>query len=103
MNDTQQQLPWWLPDPIIVFFIGFLALMYFMTIRPQQKRMKALQEMMDGLEKGDEVVAAGGIIGRIKEIKGPYVSIEVSENITFKLQKTAIANTLPKGTIESID
>ncbi|MFL2714393.1 MAG: preprotein translocase subunit YajC [Gammaproteobacteria bacterium] len=103
MNDTQQQLPWWLPDPIIVFFIGFLALMYFMTIRPQQKRMKALQEMMDGLEKGDEVVAAGGIIGRIKEIKGPYVSIEVSENITFKLQKTAIANTLPKGTIASID
>ena len=103
MNETQQQLQWWLPDPIIVFFIGFLALMYFMTIRPQQKRMKALQEMMDGLEKGDEVVAAGGIIGRIKEIKGPYVSIEVSENITFKLQKTAIANTLPKGTIASID
>ena len=103
MNETQQQLPWWLPDPIIVFFIGFLALMYFMTIRPQQKRMKALQEMMDGLEKGDEVVAAGGIIGRTKDIKGPYVSIEVSENITFKLQKTAIANTLPKGTIASID
>ena len=103
MNETQQQLPWWLPDPIIVFFIGFLALMYFMTIRPQQKRMKALQEMMVGLEKGDEVVAAGGSIGRIKEIKGPYVSIEVSENITFKLQKTAIANTLPKATIASID
>ncbi len=103
MNETQQQLPWWLPDPIIVFFIGFLALMYFMTIRPQQKRMRTLEAMMDGLEKGDEVVAAGGIIGRIKEIKGPYVSIEVSENITFKLQKTAIANTLPKGTIASID
>ena len=103
MNETQQQLPWWLPDPIIVFFLGFLALMYFMTIRPQQKRMKALQTMMDGLEKGDEVVAAGGIIGRIKDINGPYVSIEVSENITFKLQKTAIANTLPKGTIASID
>ena len=103
MNETAQQLPWWLPDPIIVFFIGFLALMYFMTIRPQQKRMKALQAMMDGLEKGDEVVAAGGIIGKIKDIKGPYVSIEVSDNINFKLQKTAIANTLPKGTIASID
>jgi preprotein translocase subunit YajC len=103
MNETQQQLPWWLPDPIIIFFLGFLALMYFMTIRPQQKRMKALQSMMDGLEKGDEVVAAGGIIGRIKDINGPYVSIEVSENITFKLQKTAISNTLPKGTIASIN
>ena len=77
--------------------------MYFMTIRPQQKRMKALQSMMDGLEKGDEVVAAGGIIGRIKDINGPYVSIEVSDNITFKLQKTAISNTLPKGTIASIN
>jgi preprotein translocase subunit YajC len=74
-----------------------------MSIRPQQKKMKELQTMMDELEKGDEVVAAGGIIGRIKEIKGPYVSVEVSENITFKLQKTAIANTLPKGTIASID
>ena len=103
MNETQQQLPWWLPDPIIIFFLGFLALMYFMTIRPQQKRMKALQSMMDGLEKGDEVVAAGGIIGRIKDINGPYVSIEVSENITLKLQKTAISNTLPKGTIASIN
>ena len=103
MNETQQQLPWWLPDPIIIFFLGFLALMYFMTIRPQQKRMKALQSMMDRLEKGDEVVAAGGIIGRIKDINGPYVSIEVSENITFKLQKTAISNTLPKGTIASIN
>ncbi|MBA4692741.1 MAG: preprotein translocase subunit YajC [SAR86 cluster bacterium] len=103
MNETQQLLPWWLPDPIIVFFLGFLALMYFMTIRPQQKRMKALQSMMDGLEKGDEVVAAGGIIGRIKDINGPYVSIEVSENITFKLQKSAISNTLPKGTIASIN
>ena len=89
--------------PIFVFFIGFFLIIYFMSIRPQQKKMKALQTMMDDLEKGDEVVAAGGIIGRIKEIKGPYVSIEVSENITFKLQKTAIANTLPKGTIASID
>lgn len=103
MNEPQTQLPWYLPDPVLVFFIGFLALMYFMTIRPQQKRMKVLQTMMDELEKGDEVVAAGGIIGRIKEIKGPYVSIEVSENITFKLQKTAITNTLPKGAIASID
>ena len=103
MNETQQHLPWWLPDPIILFFLGFLALMYFMTIRPQQKRMKALQSMMDSLEKGDEVVAAGGIIGRIKDINGPYVSIEVSENITFKLQKSAISNTLPKGTIASIN
>ena len=104
MDESQAQPPSFLfGDPIFVFFIGFLLIIYFMSIRPQQKKMKALQTMMDDLEKGDEVVAAGGIIGRIKEIKGPYVAIEVSENITFKLQKTAIANTLPKGTIASID
>ena len=104
MDESQTQPPSFLFGyPIFVFFIGFLLIIYFMSIRPQQKKMKALQTMMDDLEKGDEVVAAGGIIGRIKEIKGPYVSIEVSENITFKLQKTAIANTLPKGTIASID
>ena len=56
-----------------------------------------------GIKKGDEVIAASGILGKVKEIKGDYVAIEVSENITFKLQKTAIANTLPKGTIASID
>ena len=74
-----------------------------MSVRPQQKRAKALQNMMNNLEKGDEVIAASGILGKVKEIKGDYVAIEVSENITFKLQKNAISNTLPKGTIDSIN
>ena len=59
--------------------------------------------MMDSLEKGDEVIAASGILGKVKEIKGDYVAIEVSENITFKLQRNAISNVLPKGTIASIN
>ena len=74
-----------------------------MSIRPQQKRAKELQNMMDSLEKGDEVIAASGILGKVKEIKGDYVAIEVSENITFKLQRNAISNVLPKGTIASIN
>ena len=53
--------------------------------------------MLDALEKGDEISTAGGILGKVRNIKGPYVAIEVSENVTFKIQKTAIANTLPKG------
>jgi preprotein translocase subunit YajC len=87
----------------IIFLFSFMLLLYFMSVRPQQKRAKELQNMMDGLEKGDEVIAASGILGKIKEIKGDYVAIEVSENITFKLQKNAISNTLPKGTIDSIN
>jgi preprotein translocase subunit YajC len=88
--------------PLIFLFL-FMILFYFMTIRPQQKRAKELQDMMNNLEKGDEVIAASGILGKVKEIKGDYVAIEVSENITFKLQKNAISNTLPKGTIASIN
>jgi preprotein translocase subunit YajC len=102
-NTPPQNSSSFLDSSFYIFLIGFMVIMYFMTIRPQQKRMKALQTMMDDLEIGDEVVAAGGIIGRIKDIKGAYVSIEVSENITFKLQKTAISSTLPKGTIASIN
>ena len=87
----------------LIFIFSFMVLLYFMSIRPQQKRAKELQNMMDNLEKGDEVIAASGILGKVKEIKGDYVAIEVSENITFKLQKNAISNTLPKGTISSIN
>ena len=87
----------------LIFLFSFMVLLYFMSIRPQQKRAKELQNMMDNLEKGNEVIAASGILGKVKEIKGDYVAIEVSENITFKLQKNAISNTLPKGTISSIN
>mgnify|MGYP001032711332 FL=1 len=87
----------------LIFIFTFMLLLYFMSIRPQQKRAKELQAMINDLEKGDEVIAASGILGKVKEIKGDYVAIEVSENITFKLQKNAISNTLPKGTIASIN
>ena len=90
-------------DPTLFLLIGMLAIVYFMLIRPQNKRAKELQQMLGALEKGDEVVAASGILGKIRDIKGDYVSIEVSPNITFKLQKTAISGTLPKGTIDSIN
>ena len=87
----------------LIFLFTFMILLYFMSVRPQQKRAKELQNMMNSLEKGDEVIAASGILGKVKEIKGDYVAIEVSDNITFKLQKNAISNTLPKVTIASIN
>ena len=87
----------------LLFLLFLFALLYFTTIRPQQKRQKEINAMLDALEKGDEISTAGGILGKVRNIKGPYVAIEVSENVTFKIQKTAIANTLPKGTIDSIN
>ena len=87
----------------LLFLLFLVALLYFTTIRPQQKRQKEINAMLDALEKGDEISTAGGILGKVRNIKGPYVAIEVSENVTFKIQKTAIANTLPKGTIDSIN
>ena len=87
----------------LLFLLFLFALLYFTTIRPSQKRQKEINAMLDALEKGDEISTAGGILGKVKNIKGPYVAIEVSENVTFKIQKTAIANTLPKGTIDSIN
>ena len=87
-----------------LLFLGFLLLfMYILIIRPQNKRNKEINEMLTNLEIGAEVIAASGIIGKVKAIKGDYISIEVSENVVFKLQKSAIANILPKGTIDSIN
>ena len=102
MQETAVQNPGFF-DPTLFLLIGMLAIVYFMLIRPQNKRAKELQQMLSALEKGDEVVAASGILGKIRDIKGDYVSIEVSPSITFKLQKTAISGTLPKGTIDSIN
>ena len=88
-------------SPLI--FVGFLfVLMYFMIIRPQNKRNKEIANMVSQVEKGSEIIGAGGILGKVIEVKDLYVSIEISSGTVIKLQKTAIANILPKGTIDSI-
>ena len=97
MEPTQPSL--W---PTFVIFGGLFLFMYFMIIRPQNKRNKQISDMISKLEKGSEVIAASGILGKVKDVTGAYVSIEISENNIIKLQKSAIANILPKGTIDSI-
>ena len=87
----------------LIFLVFLMFLLWITTIRPQQKRAKEIQNMLDALELGDEISTAGVILGKVKKIKGDYVAIEVSENITFKIQKTSISNTLPKGTLDSIN
>ncbi len=81
--------------PLIVIFVVF----YFILIRPQTKKQKEHQEMINALEVGNEVVTAGGILGKIQEMNENYVNLEISENVTIKIQRQTISSLLPKGTI----
>ena len=84
----------------MLIMIGiFFAIMYFMIIRPQQKRTKEHKSLMDSLGKGDEVVTTGGMMGKIKGVGDDIIRIELAENIVIKVQKHAIASVLPKGTL----
>ncbi len=82
--------------------IAIFAIFYFLLIRPQQKKQKELKKLIDGLQKGDEVLTAGGIIGRIKALDELYVEIEIANNVAIKMQRTSVVNVLPKGSVKAI-
>jgi preprotein translocase subunit YajC len=84
--------------PLVLMFV----VMYFLMIRPQQKRQKELRSMMDALTKGDEVITAGGVLGRVVKVSDTYVTIEVATGTEIVVQKSAITTLLPKGTIKSL-
>ena len=84
--------------PIILMFV----VLYLFMIRPQMKRAKETKAMIDALQKGDEVIAAGGVIGRITKISDAYVSLEIASNTEINVQRGAVQMLLPKGTIKSI-
>jgi len=86
----------------IIMMIGMFAVLYFIMIRPQMKRQKELKGMLEALARGDEVSTASGLMGKITEINGQYVTIELAANLTVKMQKSAIAAVLPKETLKSI-
>lgn len=79
-----------------------LPLMYFLLIRPQQKRMKEHREMIDKLANGDEVITSSGIAGVIREIGEQFVVVEVADNVRLRVQKGAIGHVLPKGTLKNL-
>ncbi len=91
-------------DPLqLVFMVAiFFAIMYFMIIRPQQKRAKEHEALLSGLSKGDEVVTSGGILGKVTNIGENFIEMRVSEGNTLKVQKHAISNVMPKGTMKSL-
>ncbi len=81
---------------------GLFVLMYFILIRPQRKRQKEHQQLVDGLAKGDEVVMASGMLGRITEVGEAYLTVDVGNSIELKFQKVAVHAVLPKGTIKAV-
>ena len=91
-------------DTLLTFLpmIAIFAVFYFMLIRPQQKKAKETRSMLEALEKGNEVVTAGGIVGRISRLNDQYAVIEVAPNIEVTVQRGAISQLLPKGTIKAL-
>lgn len=85
------------PMSSILMLVVFFAIFWFLLIRPQQKKNKELRKMLSELAKGDEVVTNGGMIGKIVKIDETFVDLEVAENVTIKVQRSAVANILPKG------
>ena len=84
--------------PLILIFVVF----YFLLIRPQQKKAKESRAMLDALEKGNEIVTAGGILGRIVKLDEQYVTVEIAPNTQMIVQRAAISQLLPKGTIKAL-
>lgn len=84
---------------LIVVMFGVL---YFLMIRPQMKRAKEHKAMVEALQKGDEIISAGGILGRVSKIDDGYVTLEVAKGVEMQLQRSAVQVVLPKGTIKNM-
>ncbi|MEN9434080.1 MAG: preprotein translocase subunit YajC [Pseudomonadota bacterium] len=85
---------------MVIMMAIFFAIMYFMIIRPQQKRAKEHKAMLDSLSKGDEVVTGGGLMGKVTAITDNYIEMSVADSVNVKVQKHAVSSVLPKGTLK---
>ena len=86
---------------MLLFPIILIGVMYFLMIRPQMKRAKEHKGMLDKLSKGDEVITSGGIAGVITDLGENFITVEVADNVRLRVQKAAVGNVLPKGTLKS--
>ncbi|MEX2489765.1 MAG: preprotein translocase subunit YajC [Pseudomonadales bacterium] len=91
-----------IPGLDLLIIVAFALIFYFLIWRPQSKRAKEHRELVASLEKGDEVVAGGGILGKIKAVDEQYLVLEITDNVEIKIQKGAVTAALPKGTMKSI-
>jgi preprotein translocase subunit YajC len=84
--------------PIILMFV----VLYFLMIRPQMKRQKEQKAMIDALAKGDEVITAGGLLGKVTKVSDGYITVEIATGTEVIMQKAAVTLLLPKGSIKAL-
>jgi preprotein translocase subunit YajC len=82
--------------PLVLMFV----VLYFVMIRPQMKRQKEHRAMIDALAKGDEVATAGGLLGKVTKLGDSHLSVEIATGVEVQLQRSAVVQVLPKGTIK---
>ena len=82
--------------PLVLMFV----VLYFIMIRPQMKRQKEHRAMIDALAKGDEIVTSGGLLGKVSRMGEGFVHLEVAEGVEVQIQRSAVAQVLPKGTLK---
>jgi len=82
--------------PLVLMFV----VLYFVMIRPQMKRQKEHRTMIDALAKGDEVATAGGVLGKVTRLGDTYIGVEVANGVEIQIQRSAVVQVLPKGTIK---
>lgn len=87
----------------IIMFVIFFVFIYFAIWRPQNKRAKEVQNLLSSLAKGDEVISAGGIVGRIVKLNDQYINLAIANNVEIVMQKSSIVTILPKGTLKAIE
>lgn len=82
--------------PLVLMFV----VLYFVMIRPQMKKQKEHRAMVDALAKGDEVVSAGGLLGKVSKLGDAYLGIEIANGVEVQIQRSAVVQVLPKGTLK---
>jgi preprotein translocase subunit YajC len=82
--------------PLVLMFV----VLYFVMIRPQMKRQKEHKVMIEALAKGDEVATAGGVLGKVTRVGDAYLSVEIANGVEVQIQRSAVVQVLPKGTIK---
>jgi len=76
------------------------VVLYFVMIRPQMKRQKEHRAMIEAIAKGDEVATSGGLIGKVTKLQESYLGLEIANGIEVQVQRSAVVQVLPKGTIK---